>query len=171
MSKSWVARDDDASGAWHYMTEIERLVDELHWVFAGGAWHGPALAEALAGVTAGQAAARPIARAHSIWEIVLHLLSASRVVCRRLEGEPADATGAEDWPPVVETNEAAWSKLKEALAESQRELLAGVSSLSDAALDRPIVEGFATVYRTLHGHAQHVAYHAGQIMALRKALE
>jgi len=55
------------------MSQARSFADQLERAFRGGAWHGPAVAEALAGVDAARAAARPLAGAHSIWEIVRHL--------------------------------------------------------------------------------------------------
>jgi hypothetical protein len=55
------------------MKETERIRDQLHRAFAGDAWHGPSVLEILENVTASQAATRPIAGAHSIWELVLHI--------------------------------------------------------------------------------------------------
>ena len=55
------------------MKESERIADPLRRAWEGEAWHGPPLKEILAGVTAAQAAARPAAAAHSIWEIVHHI--------------------------------------------------------------------------------------------------
>jgi hypothetical protein len=69
--------------------EMERLEDQLRRSFEGDAWHGPAVLEVLAGVDAGQAAARPIADGHCIWELVLHLAGTYRLVLRRLGGDGA----------------------------------------------------------------------------------
>ena len=55
------------------MSEIERMLDQLKRAFEGEAWHGPSVKEAIAGVTAAQAHARPLANAHSIWELVQHI--------------------------------------------------------------------------------------------------
>ena len=62
--------------------ELKRLEEQLRRAHEGEAWHGPSLLEALAGVSAEQAAARPIAGAHSIWELVLHLGSDYSLVLR-----------------------------------------------------------------------------------------
>ena len=48
------------------MDEIQGIVDQLQRAFEGHAWHGPAVRELLADVSAAQADARPIAQAHSI---------------------------------------------------------------------------------------------------------
>ena len=42
------------------MGELERIEEQLRRGLEGGAWHGPAVLELLAGVTAAQAHARPI---------------------------------------------------------------------------------------------------------------
>ena len=55
------------------MSEITRIVEELNKIHQGDAWHGLSLHEALAGLTAEQAAARLLANAHTIWELVSHI--------------------------------------------------------------------------------------------------
>ena len=52
---------------------IQTIIDELKEIHDGEPWHGPSLKEILSGVTAEQAAAKPLANAHSIWEITLHV--------------------------------------------------------------------------------------------------
>ena len=69
------------------MTEIDRILDQLKRAFEGHAWHGPSLKELLNGVTAQQAHARPLANAHSIWELVQHIAVWEDVGRRRLGGE------------------------------------------------------------------------------------
>lgn len=87
------------------MTEVERIVDQLNRAFEGEAWHGPAVVEILEGITAPQAAARPLHGAHSIWEITLHIAAWERAVLRRLHGERAELLTEEDWPAVPMTDE------------------------------------------------------------------
>ncbi|MGH8015142.1 MAG: hypothetical protein ACREBV_03030, partial [Candidatus Zixiibacteriota bacterium] len=54
------------------MAEIERINEQLKASFYKGAWHGPALLQALEDVSHKQALKRPIPQAHTIWELVLH---------------------------------------------------------------------------------------------------
>ncbi len=90
------------------MKETEQIADQLRRAMQGEAWSGPSLREALAGVTAEQAAARPIVGAHSIWELVLHIAAWEAIALRRLRGETVKDIPAEvDWPPVGDTSEAA----------------------------------------------------------------
>jgi uncharacterized damage-inducible protein DinB len=152
------------------MTEVQRIAVQLGNAYAGTAWHGPSLTEALTGVSAADAAAHPVRKAHSIWEIVHHLHAGYGVVSARLRGERADISDAEDWPPVPEPSEAAWKRDRADLDRRHQELVAQITHLQDAGLDAPIVANYSSVYRTLHGHIQHVAYHAGQMVLLRKSL-
>ena len=70
--------------------EIERIETQLRLSFEGPAWHGPSVLEALEGVSAEDAAEHPIEGAHSIWELVLHLIGTYRLVLRRLRVTEAD---------------------------------------------------------------------------------
>ena len=93
------------------MSEIQRIEDQLRRAFEGHAWHGPAVRELLADVTAAKAAGRPLPSAHNIWEIVLHMATWERVVRQRLQGEAvADLPTEEDWPPVRDSSEADWRR-------------------------------------------------------------
>ena len=153
------------------MSEAARVADQLLRAFDGEAWHGDSLFEILKGVTAAQAAARPIAGAHTIWELVLHIAAWDGAVLRRLGGVDVEVSDAENFPPVPDTSEAAWRR---ALAEVRRvheELLSAVSAFPDSRLgDRvPGKEpAHYTFYYMLHGVAQHELYHAGQIALLKK---
>jgi uncharacterized damage-inducible protein DinB len=153
------------------MSASAHIADQLRRAFAGDAWHGDSLFEILGGVTAAQAAARPIQSAHTIWELVLHVAAWDGAVLRRLDGVAVTLSDAENFPPVTDASETAWRK---ALAEVRRvheELVEAVSVLPDSRLDEkvPGKEGaHYTFYYMLHGVAQHELYHAGQIALLKK---
>lgn len=150
------------------MSEINRIADQLKRSLEGEAWHGPALRELLAGVNAKQAAAKPLAGAHSIWEIVLHIISDEALVRDRLEGTPRVLSPEEDWPPVADTSDEAWTRTLEMLSNAHEKLQRLLLKVSDSSLDQPIVEGASSIYVTLHGIVQHNIYHAGQIALLKK---
>ena len=151
------------------MDEISRIVDQLRRAFEGDAWHGPAVKEVLAGVTAEKAAAKPIAAAHTIWQIVLHIATWERIVRRRLEGEViVEIPDEEDWPPIRDNGEQAW---RTALAELERGHLAlreAISRTDEARLGEMVPRKDHSVYVMLHSVVQHDVYHAGQIALLKK---
>jgi uncharacterized damage-inducible protein DinB len=152
------------------MSEIERVQDQLRRAYEGEAWHGPALRELLAGVTAEQAAERAIAGAHTIWEIVFHTAVWESVVRRRLEGEVLVTLPPEqDWPAVRDTGPAAWKKALEELERGHQQLRQEIARLTENRLSEIVPGKGYTVYFMLHGVVQHDLYHAGQIALLKRA--
>jgi len=150
-------------------SEVERIRGELQRAFEGEAWHGPAVLELLRDVNAQQAAARPIAGAHSIWELVLHIAAWENAGRRRLNGDRAELPDEENFPPVKDTSEAAWQRAIEELKIGHSKLYDAIAGLEESRLDEPILDGMRSVYITLHGVIQHDLYHAGQIALLKKA--
>jgi uncharacterized damage-inducible protein DinB len=134
-------------------------------------WHGSALGELLDGVTAEQAAARPVAGAHTIWEIVAHVTAWAEIARARVRGERlTDPTPDEDWPPVRSTSAADWTILLRRLSDSHLELAQDVRQMDEAAILATVPGLEYTVYTLLHGVIEHGAYHGGQIGLLKRAL-
>ena len=122
-------------------------------------------------MTAAQAAARPFGSAHSIWEIVTHLAYWVRIVGRRLtESEPVlPSEGSEDWPGIGEPTEDAWRQAVSRLQDAHEELCRQLASLPESKLAERVPGKGYDAYVMLHGLAQHDAYHAGQIVLLKKS--
>jgi uncharacterized damage-inducible protein DinB len=153
------------------MEEIKRIDEQSRRAFEGPAWHGPSLHELLADVTAERAAARPLTGAHSIWELVLHVVATKDLVRRRLAGEHAELSPEEDWPAITDTSEAAWQGSLASLKRAQTELRNTMAHIVDAGLEGTVPGHDHSVYVMLHGLIQHDLYHAGQIALLKKARE
>jgi uncharacterized damage-inducible protein DinB len=148
--------------------DAQTIRSTLETAFRGPSWHGPSLREALAGVTAEQAFARPVSGAHSIAELVGHLQAWKAIVRRRVEGEaPRQMSDAEDWPPGPAAGESGWKALLEGLEREHERLLAAVSGLDAAALSRSLAD--ETVASSVLGTAHHDLYHGGQVALLRRA--
>lgn len=150
--------------------ETSRIADQLGRAFEGEAWHGPALLEILDGVTASAAAARPLAGAHSIWEIARHIAVWDDVARRRLAGEVVQPPPDEDWP---ETSGEAWERTLQHLKRTHDALVEAVTACPDSRLPEKVPgkePAHYTLYYMLHGIVQHELYHAGQIALLKKGL-
>jgi uncharacterized damage-inducible protein DinB len=159
------------------MTEVERIVDEMKRAEHGDPWHGAPVHAIVAGVPAHVAAARPLASAHTIWEIVLHMTSWRREVLRRVRTGIADVPVDGDWPPVTETTDGAWAAARAALAAAHDALVRAVAELPEQRLDEIVGDRRdraagtgVSHYVLLHGISQHDAYHAGQIALLKKVV-
>lgn len=153
------------------MQTARQLADLLERSFHGGAWHGPAVAETLEGVDAAAAARRPIAAAHSIWELVHHLTTWHEVPRRRIDGERDEMPPeGDDWSAAVpEPSEESWQQALNALRSAHQRLHTRLARLSDDELGRPVAGSESTVRAMVLGVIQHNAYHGGQIALLRKA--
>jgi uncharacterized damage-inducible protein DinB len=156
------------------MNEISRIVDQLEREHAGDPWHGSPLSVILAGVTHAQAAAKPLAGAHSIWELVLHITGWKNEVRHRLSGAPAGEPEHGDWPAVGDPTIERWIEACGRLELAHRLLVSAVKEFSEPNLfipsndtrDRERGVG-VTYYELLHGIVQHDVYHAGQIAMLK----
>ncbi len=150
--------------------ETQRIEDQLRRALEGEAWHGPSVLESLAGVTAAQAASHPIAGAHSIWELVLHLATDYSLVLRRMGGDGRPFSPGEDWPTCPEPTEENWRRAIDEVVRLNHELREAVLGFPEGRLDEPLVpEPPYTAYTQFIGVTQHALYHAGQIALLKRA--
>jgi uncharacterized damage-inducible protein DinB len=153
------------------MTETHRINSQLKRAQEGQAWHGPSLRELLEGVTAEQAAARPIPNAHSVWELVNHVIAWEQIARKRLEGAEESVVPDEvNFPPVTDTSEAAWQATLRSLETSHRSLRESIRKIDDTKLEEITPGTRYSIYFLLHGVIQHDLYHAGQIALLKKAM-
>jgi hypothetical protein len=147
---------------------VELILALLDEAYEKRTWHGPNLKQSIRGVTAKQAAWRPRAGRHNIWEVTLHAAYWKYIVRRRIEGGRRGSFALKGSnffarPENGKFNEAAWHADKELL---EREHLA-------------LRESMARVLRTprgekllpkLWGVSFHDIYHAGQIRLLRRLM-
>ena len=152
------------------MSRAKTLAKHMEQTVTGPMWHGPALAHVLQAVTHDRAAIRPIAGAHSIWEIVLHVSVWAEIARARLKGQATgDPAPEEDWPPIPSTSLDDWRIAVERLGFSHRLLAADVREMDDQQLDALVPGLEYSVSVLLHGVVEHGTYHGGQIMMLSRA--
>ncbi|MCM3698348.1 DinB family protein [Paenibacillus macerans] len=130
------------------------------------------LSAALANVTAEQAAWAPPGGGNTIWQTVSHINYYNQRILSRLRGI--------DPGPGVDTNEETFegsgdardeSNWSNTLAETKRielELREAIASLSEADLEAPYGTSTETIGRELSRWMLHDAYHAGQIVLIRR---
>jgi uncharacterized damage-inducible protein DinB len=157
------------------MRETARIIDELERAVAGDPWHGPSVHAALDGVDVTIATARPAPDVHTICELVLHMTSWTREVARRLHAGVAEDPADGDWPVCTLTTARQWDAALKAFDVANVELREAIAALDDSQLDDrigdvrdPALGSGVSRYVTLHGLAQHHAYHAGQISLLKR---
>jgi len=147
------------------------IIRALTEVYAGPAWHGPSVRQALRRLTPERAAYRAAPRRNTGWELALHLSAARHIMLQRVTGadlSPFPRKRRATWWPVAPAAQdaAAWRADVALLEEYQRRLLAAVARapLARLALVRPGRRW--TIAHELLGMAVHDAYHAGQMILL-----
>ena len=149
----------------------EVILAALAESYAGPAWHGPSVLEALEGVRAETAFHKPAANRNSIWELVLHLahgrhLLTARTVNREIDAFPRAIR--EPWWPVSpeRPDTAAWKSDLALLDETQTGLTRAIRDATSEQLARVPSGAEHSIARQLLGMALHDTYHAGQIRML-----
>ena len=158
--------------------ELRFIAGALRHMYEGPTWHGPSVREALDGVNAGDAAARNLPGVHTIFEIAHHIAAWVGEVERRLRGaEPGDPQDGDF--PVADTvvDEAMWNTVRARVEGRHHSLIEAVLGFQDSRLGERVGSdlnaqlGTGGSYREmLRGVIEHDAYHAGQIVLLRKGL-
>jgi len=142
-------------------SEIARVSHLIKELYDGDPWHGPSIKELLNGITAEQASARPISKAHTIWEILHHIIGWREIIVERLQrGKEFEVIKEKDWPAEISATLEAWARTLKALELSQKKLL---EALNEKSVPSEIqLYGIYSVF-------QHDLYHAGQIAILKKS--
>jgi hypothetical protein len=151
-----------------------RIAYQLASTMNGEAWYGASLQDVIAGITAAQALAHPIAHAHSIWELLSHLEAWVQFARAAVNGTPIPPWPAMpeelDWPRVNRTDETAWRHAIDSFFATHLKLVEMIQSFGDERLEATVPGRSYNFYRLFQSVTQHAVYHAGQIAILKKAL-
>ena len=152
---------------------LKLLLRLVYEGFDHQSWHGATLQGSLRGVTATEAAWRPSARRHNIWELTVHAAYWKYAVRRSLTGEKRGsfAYAGSNWfvrPPQGADRERAWRADRRLLVDEHRRLREAIGRLTRRDLERPIVGKRYSAAYLIRGIAAHDLYHAGQIQLLKR---
>ena len=150
------------------MSESHRIADQLTMAFEGDTWTGPPVRDIVRRFTAASAAATSAPGGKSAWEILAHIVTWLRIARIRLGGQPADATDAENFPPIKDRSEAGWRALWAEAEGEYRQLAEAIRRTPDDRLDATTPGQSYPNYHLLHGVIQHSLYHAGQLALLAR---
>jgi hypothetical protein len=151
------------------MHDVQRILRQYDQVLNGPAWHGDPIWEILGSVSVKAAAARPIANAHTIWEIVGHMAFWEEVATKRLGGLRAGLEEERNFPSAPDATNANWQKTLDEFRASNHAFREALQTLEPARLDELSAAGKRSFYEEAHGLIEHHVYHAGQITLLAKA--
>ncbi|MCU7548340.1 DUF1572 domain-containing protein [Chitinophagaceae bacterium LB-8] len=147
-----------------------QIAQHLRAVYFGGNWTSVDLTKTLADVTWEQATAQ-VYSLNTIATLVYHTNYYINAVAKVLQGEPLNAKDQYSFnhPPVRSQTD--WENLLD-LTWKEAENFAGlIEHLPENKLEEIFVdEKYGNYYRNLHGIIEHIHYHLGQIVLIKKIL-
>jgi hypothetical protein len=156
--------------------DISQLLAILDQAYNRSSWHGTNLRGSIRRVSARQAAWRPEAKRHNIWEIVVHAAYWKYAAARRFTGGSRGSfpLKGSNWfvRPInaARTTEDLWRDDVALLDRMHETLREAVMRLSSSDLDKTPPGTKVSNFTLLTGAAAHDLYHAGQIQLLKRLM-
>jgi uncharacterized damage-inducible protein DinB len=152
------------------MTVKEFIVSQLEATHTQKNWFVP-INDAIAGMTAEDAARKDTTGSHSVWELVNHLIFWNGRWLTRLRGEVPPEMKTENSGTFVNgiADESGWQEACRRLENICSEIEEQVKALSDEDLDKEAFPGYGgSLAEVFCQMTIHNAYHSGQIVLQRK---
>lgn len=138
-------------------------------MYDGQPWYGDSICHILESITPAKAYWQPTPNAHSIAQLVSHMIYWRLELIKRLEGDveyKPSMKSEDNWKSNEQLKKTKWKLLKKSLEESQTKLLFLLSKQKDTLLKKKYSEK-ATFLDLINGILQHDLYHTGQIAYLK----
>ena len=152
------------------MKITELIAQHLLDVHEGNNWTEVDIASTLDDITLYEATMHTQASPNTIASLLHHITFWNRVMVQRTQGRVVqvnDANGYDHLP--LQTGED-WQHLKDDNIQSARELANAIRQFDETKLLEPILPNYSTAYKNLQGSVEHVYYHLGQIVILKKLI-
>lgn len=152
------------------MTEINRIEKLFADLQHGDCWTGTNFKEALYAVDAVLAIKRISKNSNSIWQLVFHLTYWRTTVINRLNGS-MEPPPFKDFALPDDLTEENWKQTLHDFENVYHQLRSTILHFKAEHLDRPSPKPEQTFYQLIMGCLQHDAYHLGQIVIIKKAMD
>ena len=152
------------------MNLTEQTAKHLRDVHFGGNWTAVNLKDSLAGITWEHATTK-VYTFNTIAVLVYHMNYYICAVSKVLQGGPLDAHDkySFDLPPIQSQND--WEKLLDKTWSDAENFAKMIEQLPESKLAENFSDGkYGTNYRNLTGIIEHIHYHLGQIVLVKKIL-
>jgi hypothetical protein len=153
------------------MNLVSQIAKHFRDVHFGGNWTAVNLKDSLAGVTWQQATTK-VYSFNTIMTLVYHIHYYVDAASRVLKGEPLTAKDkySFDHPPIQSQED--WEKFLDKIWVDAENFARQIEQLADSKLDENFVDGkYGNWFRNLEGIIEHMHYHLGQIVLIKKILQ
>jgi len=159
------------------MTTPEKLTTQLTQILSGDPWYGSNVYDILAQVSFEAAYEKTPGAAHTIAEIVLHMIAWTEEVIDRMNGMTAGLPTSGDWPETGAPDEQKWQNYVDDLKLVNVNLMGIIQNFPAEQWNELINDernrelGTGVSYEALiEGLIQHHIYHSGQIAILNRII-
>lgn len=152
------------------MNISSQIAKQLRAAYFGGNWTAVHVKDQLSNITWQQATTQ-VHNLNTIVKLVYHLHYYIEAVTKVLEGEPLTAKDkySFDHPPIQSQED--WEALRDRSYKAVEKLAALIEQFPDDRLEEVFEkEQYGNYYRNFTGIIEHVHYHLGQIVLIRKIL-
>lgn len=152
------------------MNLTAQIAKHFREVHVGGNWTSVNLKDNLGDIS-WQQATKPVYSFNTIATLVFHINYFVSAVLKVFQGEPLDANDkySFDHPPIQSQQD--WEKLVAKTLADAETFASLVEQLPESKLGEPFEdEKYGNYYRNIHGIIEHIHYHLGQIVLIKKIL-
>jgi len=147
------------------------IAQHIKDVHEGNNWTEVNLAGTLKGVTVQEATTLTKASPNTIASLLHHITFWNRVMIQRMQGINVFVDEHNGYNvPVLQTDED-WIQLQIDNILSAHELAAAMVVFNESKLFTPLTEGGTSAYKNFQGSVEHIHYHLGQIVMLKKLIK
>jgi hypothetical protein len=153
-----------------HMSLTAQIAKHFRDVHFGGNWTSVNLKDNLTDVT-WQQATTPVYSFNTIATLVYHMNYYVSAVLKVLQGEPLNASDkySFDHPPILSQED--WEKLLDKTWTDAENFASLVEQLPESKLWEAFSDNkYGNYYRNIHGIIEHIHYHLGQIVLVKKIL-
>lgn len=153
------------------MKITEQIAQHLTDVHNGDNWTDVNIKQTLADVSFEEAMMQTAASVNTIAMLLHHISFWNRVVAERAAGK-VPVIGADNGFAIQPIDsEAKWKALQEDNIKSANELSAAIRLFGEEKLALPILPEHSSAYKNFQGQVEHVHYHLGQIVMIKKLIK
>lgn len=154
---------------------LKSILEQLGRVYDDDPWYGPSIQRTLKSVPSGSVFDSPGNGAHSMAELLAHMVAWREFTVHRVAYNTASYLPEQEqtfrWNQYVSKKDEAWEVMLQRLDTSQQELLRLLNKHDDSLLENQVAGKPYTFHYLLTGLIQHDVYHLGQIVYIGKLLD
>ena len=140
-------------------------------VYEGGNWTEVSVADVLKEVTLQEAVMLTEASPNTLASLLHHLTFWNRLMIKRMGGIVVfvDEKNGYDLPALQTEDD--WKKLQTDSYLSAHQLAAAIAGFDESKLFEPLVPNGSSGYKNFEGTVEHIHYHVGQMVILKKLIK